>query len=145
VTVGLDPKAAALPSVKEGDRVMRSTRPAFLNLVQIQMPVGAVTSIGHRVSGILLAVGVPIGVYLLAHSLEDEQAFAEVTGLLRYWVVKGAAVVLVWALAHHALAGVRHLLSDFNVGSPLRRARRSAWLVNLGGVGVALFAAGVVL
>jgi succinate dehydrogenase/fumarate reductase cytochrome b subunit len=39
---------------------------------------------------------------------------------------------------------VRHLLSDFGVGSPLRTARRSAWFVNLAGVAVALFAAGVV-
>ena len=54
-------------------------------------------------------------------------------------------MILVWALAHHMLAGVRHLLTDFNVGSPLRLARRSAWLVNMGGVTVALFAAGVLL
>ena len=40
-------------------------RPAFFNLVQIQMPVGALTSITHRVTGILLALGIPYGVYLL--------------------------------------------------------------------------------
>ena len=32
-------------------------RPVFLNLTQIRMPVGAVTSITHRVSGLLLALG----------------------------------------------------------------------------------------
>ena len=31
-------------------------RPAYFNLVQIQMPVGALTSMTHRVTGILLAV-----------------------------------------------------------------------------------------
>jgi succinate dehydrogenase / fumarate reductase cytochrome b subunit len=118
-------------------------RPVFLNLTQIQMPVGALTSIVHRVTGILLAAGVPIGIYLLDRSLQDEQGFAEVTGVLSYGAVKVAVVVLVWALAHHMLAGVRHLLTDFNVGSPLHPARRSAWLVNLTGVAIALFAAGV--
>jgi succinate dehydrogenase / fumarate reductase cytochrome b subunit len=52
-----------------------------------------------------------------------------------------ALVVLVWALSHHVLAGVRHLFSDFDIGSPLRSARRSAWLVNLGGVALAALAA----
>ena len=37
------------------------------------------------------------------------------------------------------------MLSDFEVGSPLRPARRSAWFVNLGGVALALFAAVVLL
>ena len=127
------------------DRMTRSSRPVFLDLTQIQMPVGALTSIMHRVSGILLSASVPVGVYLLGRSLENEQGFEEVTSLLEHWVAKVAVTLVVWALAHHVLAGVRHLLSDFDVGSPLRRARRSAWFVNLGGVAVALLAAGVLL
>jgi len=40
-------------------------RPVFFNLARIQMPVGALTSITHRVTGILLALGVPaLGVLL---------------------------------------------------------------------------------
>lgn len=124
---------------------MRSTRPVFLNLTQIRMPVGALTSIGHRVTGVLLAAGVPVGVFLLDRSLQDEQGFADVSGLLGHGAVKVALVLVVWALAHHVLAGVRHLLSDFDVGSPLRLARRSAWFVNLGGLVVGLFAAGTIL
>ena len=68
----------------------RSARPVFLNLTQIQMPVGALTSIGHRVSGIVLAASVPVGVYLLDRSLRNEQGFAEVTDLLRHGAVKVA-------------------------------------------------------
>jgi succinate dehydrogenase / fumarate reductase cytochrome b subunit len=116
-------------------------RPVFLDPRKIQMPVGALTSIGHRISGVALAIGVPAVVYLLALSLEDEQSFAHVSSALRLIPVKVAVVVLVWALSHHALAGVRHLLSDFAIGAPLRLARRSAWLANLGGVAMALLAA----
>jgi len=43
------------------------------------------------------------------------------------------------------LAGIRHLLSDIDIGSHLPAARRSGWIVNLGGVAVALLAAGVLL
>jgi len=107
------------------------------------MPVGARTSIGHRISGVVLAAGVPGAAYLLALSLRDEAGFAQVTDLFRQSTFKAMAVLGVWALAHHSLGGVRHLLSDFNIGSPLRVARRTAWFVNLTGVAVALVAAGV--
>ncbi len=128
--------------VEEGAPV-RSHRPVFLNLMRIQMPVGALTSIGHRISGVVLAASVPAAVYLLGLSLGDEAGFAQVMALFGEFAFKGAVVIVVWALAHHVLGGVRHLLSDVDIGSPLRVARRSGWFVNLAGVAVALFAAGV--
>ncbi len=121
----------------------RSPRPVFLNPLQIQMPVGAWTSIGHRVTGILLAVAVPVSVYLMDLSLRSEQAFLHVAALFESIAVRVVAVMLLWALSHHLLAGIRHLLSDFNLGSPLRTARRSAWVVNVGAVAIGLLAAGV--
>lgn len=125
------------------DGGVRLHRPVFLDLMRIQMPVGALTSIGHRISGVVLAASVPIAVYLLGHSLRNDAGFAEVKALFGQFAVKAATVIVVWALAQHMLGGVRHLLTDFDIGSPLRVARRSAWIVNLAGVTVALFAAGV--
>ncbi len=108
------------------------------------MPVGALTSIGHRISGVILAVAVPAAVYLFALSLRDDIGFARVAELSEHFAFKVAVVAAVWALAHHLLGGVRHLLSDFDIGSPLRSARKSAWFVNLAGVAVALLAVVVV-
>jgi succinate dehydrogenase / fumarate reductase cytochrome b subunit len=122
---------------------VRSRRPVFLDLMRIQMPVGALTSIGHRISGVVLAASVPVAVYLLGLSLGDAVGFAQMTALFAQFAFKAAVVLAVWALAHHVLGGVRHLLSDVDIGSPLRVARRSAWFVNLAGVAVALLAAGV--
>ena len=119
------------------------SRPVFLNLTRIQMPVGALTSIGHRISGVVLAASVAAAAYLLGLSLDDEAGFAQVTALFGQFAFKALAVIVVWALAHHVLAGVRHLLTDVDIGSPLRVACRSAWFVNPAGVAVALLAAGV--
>lgn len=105
------------------------------------MPVGAITSIGHRLSGMVLAAAVAPAVWMLALSLRDEQAYAEVTALMGHPAFRAAMAIVSWALAHHVLAGIRHLLSDFDIGSPLRSARRSAWLVNAGAVAVATVAA----
>ena len=47
--------------------MVQTKRPVFLDLRHIQMPVGALASIGHRISGVVLAIGVPVVVYLLAN------------------------------------------------------------------------------
>ncbi len=120
-------------------------RPVFFNLMQIQMPVGSVTSILHRITGVLLALGIPASLYLLQLSLQGPAGYAQVAGLSDDWVFKGLAVLMIWALTHHLLAGVRHLLSDIDVGSHLPAARTSAWLVNGCAVLVALLSLGVLL
>ncbi len=123
----------------------KKQRPAFFNLLQIQMPVGALTSIIHRVTGIFLALSIPFSIYVLDLSLQSPQGYAQVIVWFDKFAFRVTAIILVWALAHHLLAGVRHLLSDIDVGSKLPAARRSAWIANLGGVVVALLAAGVLL
>ena len=114
----------------------------FFNLAQIQMPVGALTSITHRITGVLLALGIPFGIYILDLSLQSPQSYARLLNLFDTWVIKVAVIVFIWALAHHLLAGIRHLLSDIDIGSLLPAGRRSAWMVNVGGLTVALLAAG---
>ena len=123
----------------------RTPRPVFLNPMKLKMPVGALTSIGHRITGIFLVATVPVSVYLLDLSLRSEPAFAEVNAVFEHLAVKGVVVLLIWTLSHHLLAGLRHLLTDFNLGSTLHTARRSAWCVNLGAIAVALLAAEVLL
>jgi len=121
---------------------MKASRPTFFNLTQIQMPVGACTSIAHRISGVLLALGTPFGIYLLDLSLRGQQGFAQAAILLDHMVVKLLLFLFVWALAHHLLAGLRHMLSDIDIGSKLRPARASAWTVNVSAALIALLSIG---
>lgn len=95
---------------------MTPHRPVFLDLTKIQMPVGALTSIGHRISDVVLVLGRPVTAWLFALSLHDEGGFAYVMALLGRLPFK-VVVVVVWALTHHLLGGVLHLLADFNIGS----------------------------
>jgi hypothetical protein len=61
-------------------------RPVFLNPLAIKLPIGALTSIGHRISGFVLTAGVPFWVYLWSLSFRDEQGFLRARELMGYAV-----------------------------------------------------------
>jgi succinate dehydrogenase / fumarate reductase, cytochrome b subunit len=104
--------------------------PVFLNLFRIRFPVGAVTSIAHRLSGLLLFLSFPVLVYWLDLSLRDPAGYARAVEWLQYGWVRFASVLIAWSLLHHLFAGLRFLLIDLGVGVDRTAARRSAWAVN---------------
>jgi succinate dehydrogenase / fumarate reductase, cytochrome b subunit len=101
--------------------------PYFLNLFQIRFPVGGVCSIGHRASGVTLAAALPILIGLLHRSLAGPEGYAAVVTALGTVTGKVAAVLLAWALGHHALAGVRHILKDVDVAHLDSPAAARGW------------------
>lgn len=115
--------------------------PKFLNLFHIRFPIGAIASIGHRISGVLLLISLPVLALVLDRSLASEAAFESLREAVDepWWGL--LLLALTWAAAHHILAGVRHLLMDVGVGSPLVQARTSAWAVILTAIIIAIAAA----
>jgi len=118
------------------------SRPVYLNLLRIRQPVGAVVSILHRISGLLLALALPGLFYLFQQSLQSEEGYQGVRQLFGGIVGQAALLVTVWLGVEHLLSGLRHLLLDIDVGISRGAARRSAWLVLIGSVIVALLLAG---
>ena len=98
------------------------------------LPVTAVASITHRVSGALLFVGSGYLIWLLDRALGSESGFAEVGSLLETPPGKVALWAVLVALSYHLLAGIRHLLLDFHFGDSLAAGRRSSWAVLILGV-----------
>lgn len=119
-----------------------TSRPRFLNLLLMRYPVGAIASIGHRVSGLLLIVALPALVAGLEWSLRSEADYGQLREMLRAPWARGLFVLLIWALAHHVAAGVRHLLMDAGIGARLPRARANARIALAFAVLCALAAAG---
>lgn len=109
-------------------------RPKFLNLFRLSYPPGAIASIAHRVTGILLAVAIPIAAYGFTRSVAGPEGFAEIARWGRAIPIRLALAVLAAALVYHLLAGVRHLLMDAGIGSSLRAGRGSARAVLAAGV-----------
>lgn len=104
-------------------------RPVFLNLLQIRLPIAGFMSILHRAGGLLLFLLMPVLLYLLDLSLRSPGGFAAARdGLASPWVRAGLFLLL-WALLHHLLAGVRYLLLDIHLGIDRPHFRQTAWLV----------------
>jgi succinate dehydrogenase / fumarate reductase cytochrome b subunit len=121
------------------------TAPVYLNLFRIRFPAGAITSIAHRISGVLLFLSLPFLVYLLDLSLQGPAGFEQAREWLQCGWIRAGSVAIAWSLLHHLLAGIRILLIDVDVGVTLPAARISAWFVNIIAALLALAWAGWVL
>jgi succinate dehydrogenase / fumarate reductase cytochrome b subunit len=106
-----------------------SSRPVYLNLLHIRLPIPGVASILHRGSGLLMFVLIPVALYLLDRSLRSADDFAAVAALLHS--LRWLLLPVVWALSHHLLAGLRVLLIDLEWGLERDAMRRSAWFVTI--------------
>lgn len=122
-----------------------SQRPVFLNLLRIHMPVTALTSIAHRLAGLLLALLIPAMLYLLDLSLRGQAGFDQVIQWLRLDQVRLLLLIPIWALSHHLLAGLRYLLIDIGIGIKLDTARHSARLVSVGALLLTVLVYGMLL
>jgi succinate dehydrogenase / fumarate reductase cytochrome b subunit len=123
----------------------RRSAPVYLNLFRIRFPVGAVTSIAHRISGVLLILSTPLLVYLLDLSLQDSDGFDRAAALLQTTGFRLGSTLVAWSLFHHLFSGIRFLFIDVGTGVGLRQARTSAWLVNVAGLAAALLYLGWML
>ena len=108
---------------------MADSRPIYLNLFKIRLPVTGILSFAHRITGALLFLSLPFLVWLLDQSLSGESAFQQVMHLLSLTLVKLGMLTLVWCLIHHLYAGIRFLLIDLDIGVSKSASTRSAWLV----------------
>lgn len=123
----------------------RRHRPVFLDLTRIRMPVNAVVSILHRITGILLFLAIPGLIYLLSLSLRSEQDYARVQALFATLPMKLLGVAAAWVLAHHLFAGLRFLLIDLRIGIERETFKLNAWIVNALGLLALLLAGGFIL
>ncbi|MGF1644089.1 MAG: succinate dehydrogenase, cytochrome b556 subunit [Thiotrichales bacterium] len=125
---------------------MHDTRPVYLDLLKIKLPLPGIASILHRVSGVLLFFATPLLLWLLQRSLASETEFAAVRVLLTHPLMFLVVLGLLWAVSHHLLAGIRYLLLDLDIGIDKAAAERSArWVLIGGGVLALLLALGVYL
>lgn len=105
---------------------MNKNRPVNLDISTIKLPVTALVSILHRISGVILLAGTLILLWMLDTSLESEASFNALKELLQ----NPLCMFVVWgvlaALAYHTVMGVRHLVMDMGYWESLAGGTTSA-------------------
>jgi len=92
-------------------------RPVNINLLKIQLPLTAMLSITHRVSGIIIFFLVlPITVYSLFQLSNSQDSYNAITLLFHNnYLFKSIIIMLIVVLKYHIFTGVRHMLMDFHI------------------------------
>ena len=108
---------------------MNSQRPVNLDLRTIKLPVTAYTSILHRISGVILFLGLVVLLYGLDMSLASEESFEELKACLASPLAKLVIWGLLSALLYHLVAGIRHLFMDAGVGETLEGGKLGSKIV----------------
>ncbi|MBL79194.1 MAG: succinate dehydrogenase, cytochrome b556 subunit [Nitrosomonadaceae bacterium] len=124
---------------------MYRRRPKYLNLTEIRLPLPAIVSVLHRISGAFLFFpGIPILLYGLQMLLDSPESYSEAYILLAWIPVKVVLTFLLWFFMHHLCAGIRHLALDLHFGEGLGQSRKSSVLVFLFSIILTLlFGAGI--
>jgi succinate dehydrogenase / fumarate reductase cytochrome b subunit len=109
-----------------------SSRPLSPHLQVYRLPLVAVLSITHRITGVALSAGTLLLAIWLGSAAYGPDAFDQVSDLLGSWL--GLLILFGFTLAFyfHLCNGIRHLTWDVGRGFELPTVRRSNRLVILG-------------
>lgn len=108
-----------------------SKRPVFIDLNVTHLPIPAIASLLHRISGVLLFLAIPFFLCALDKSVQTPFSFANLQATLSQTSTKLFVWAIGAALIYHAFAGIRHLIMDMGFFGHLPAARMSAKILFL--------------
>ncbi len=91
-------------------------------------------SIVHRITGAALYVGTLLVAWWLIAAATSESYFEFVNGLYGSWFGRLVLFGYTWALLHHMLGGLRHLVWDTGTAMDKQTATKLAWATLAGSV-----------
>jgi succinate dehydrogenase / fumarate reductase cytochrome b subunit len=102
-------------------------------IMRYRMPMAAVVSILHRISGALLFLLLPLAIWLFDTSITSEitydrfrSVFMGGVGFLPGWFLKLVVLAMIWGYLVHFIAGLRHLWMDVTHSVSMQQGRVSA-------------------
>jgi succinate dehydrogenase / fumarate reductase cytochrome b subunit len=110
-----------------------SIKPVYINLFKIQLPLSALLSISHRVSGILIFFLVlPVSAYILNLLLASQDSFSSFVDVFNSSIFLRTFVLFnILIVEYHVIAGIRHMLMDFHLVSETLSASNTSAITAL--------------
>ena len=111
----------------------RRPRPMSPHLSIYRPTMTMAMSFAHRVSGAALYVGVLLLAWFLIAASADASTFAVFSDFIGSFIGHVVLFVVTWALFHHLVGGVRHIIweAGYGLDAPLRD--QMAWATLIGG------------
>ena len=101
-------------------------RPLSPHLMIYRLPLTGIFSITHRMTGVVLAMGLIIYVASFFIILHSNEAYLELQSFLDYTVIRIGIWFFVYALFFHLCHGIRHLIWDVGKGFEVDDMDRNA-------------------
>lgn len=99
---------------------MSVNRPLSPHLQVYRLPLTGLVSITHRMTGVMLSMGLLLFVYVLFAIAGGESSYSAMQGFMSYWLFKLVYWGFIYALLFHLCHGIRHLIWD--TGKTFERA-----------------------
>ena len=91
-------------------------RPLSPHLQIYSWPITMLMSIAHRATGMALYFGTLLVAWWLTAASSGPKPYADVQWFMNTWIGKLILLGYTWALIHHMLGGIRHLIWDTGRG-----------------------------
>jgi len=115
-----------------------SPRPLSPHLSIFRPLITMMMSIAHRITGAALHFGMLLLAWWLIAAASGPGAYETASGFFGSWFGRLVLFGFTWALIHHALGGVRHLIWDVGAGYSYRARNGLAWATLIGSVALTL-------
>ena len=89
-----------------------NNRPTSPHLQVYRLPLTGIISITHRMTGVLLSVGLILFVYILCSVAGGLKTYSVMQTTMNLWQIKVVYWGFIYALYFHLCHGVRHLIWD---------------------------------
>lgn len=89
-----------------------NNRPISPHLQAYKLPLTGIISITHRMTGVLLSVGLVAFVYIVSAVAGGATDYADMQAFMNVWIIKLIYWGFIYALFFHLCHGVRHLIWD---------------------------------
>jgi len=107
-------------------------RPLSPHLQIYRLPLNAILSITHRLTGLILALGAVLLVAMLMAAAAGSSTYQSLHAVVGHWSGQIVLFLFTLALYYHLCAGVRHLVWDAGYGYSLPAARRGSHAILAG-------------
>ena len=111
----------------------RRPRPLSPHLAIYRPTMTMAMSIAHRISGAALYVGVLLLAWFLIAASADASTFAVFSDFIESLFGRFVLFMFTWALFHHFVGGVRHIIMDAGYGLDAPSRDQLAWATLIGG------------